>query len=395
MGWLLNTAEKVLIDAFNLFIEEIVKRNTARTIYIWGASVRGTLLGILLEQNGYLDFLYVDNDERKWGTNINGHLIISADKVKEVKGNGYIVVPVEHYAEIRLQLLSWNMVEGTDFYILKSDIYHDFCEEFFRQYNGKYLVFGESFLTCVLLDEEPKRSMTEDLYMAFGRENMKVLSIGCMGMEESYYYLQKQIALDMRPEKVWLFVNFETLSENHYRLPRVQHPNLAEMIQATSDGVEPDLSEYIELGRQRAQNYKLELQYSPRRTYVNEPDEVEVQEEYTRQQLLNIISLEYEECLYLCKILAICNENVIDVSMIIVPVNYQRATELLGKDFEEVYKRNIDTLSYLGLEYNSKFWDMSELLEKQFFESRVTLQDGIKRGGRKKIIECLKKYEGR
>ena len=127
MGWLLNTAEKATVDAFNRFIEEVVKKNEGRYIYIWGASVRGTLLGILLEKNGYSDFLYVDNDERKWGTNINGHLIISADDLQDMRNEGYVIVPVEHYSEIRMQLLKLNMKEAADFYIIESNLYYDFC----------------------------------------------------------------------------------------------------------------------------------------------------------------------------------------------------------------------------------------------------------------------------
>ncbi len=389
----MNTAEKALIDAFNQFIESVVKKNDQKMLYIWGASVRGTLLGILLEQKGCSKFLYVDNDERKWGSNINGHLILPSNDMRELRNDEYIVIPIEHYAEIRSQLLSWDMEEEIDFYILKSNLYNEFCADFFRWYNGKYLVMGETFLSSVLLDEMPMESMTDELYSVYGKEDMKILSLGCMGMEEGYYYLQKQIALNARPEKFWLFVNFETLSEHHHLLPRVQHPDLAEMIQERSVGVGPDLTEYIEAGRQRARNYKLEVQHSPRRTYVGEANDIEVQKEYAQKQLLNLISIEYEECLYLSKILDICNKNEIDAAMVIVPVNYQEAEELLGEDFKRIYKENINILSYIGSKYQSKFWDMSKLLEKRFFEARNTLQDGVKREGRQKIVNMLRKYE--
>lgn len=393
MGWLLNTAEKATVDAFNQFIEDVVKKNEGREIYIWGASVRGTLLGMLLEKKGYSDFLFVDNDERKWGTNINKHLIISADELLNMRHDGYVIIPVEHYLEIRTQLLKLNMKEASDFYIIKSNLYYDFCREFFRKYNSKYLVLGETFLLSTLLDEKPMGSMMDDLYLAYGRDNMKILSIGCMGMEESYYYLKKQISLDMCSEKLWIFVNFETLTKHHHILPRVQHPDLAEMIQIKSDHIEPDLSKYIERARERALNYRLELKYSPQRTYVGEPDEEQVQKDYTRQQLLNQISEEYEECRYLSKILMICNEKKIDVSVIVVPINYQRVIDFFGDNFNNIHKNNINILYHLTSKYRCRFWDLSELLEKQFFETKVTLQDGIRQEGRRKIISCLKEYE--
>ncbi len=174
----MNTAEKALIDAFNQFIESVVKKNDQKMLYIWGASVRGTLLGILLEQKGCSKFLYVDNDERKWGSNINGHLILSSNDMRELRNDEYIVIPIEHYAEIRSQLLSWDMEEEIDFYILKSNLYNEFCADFFRWYNGKYLVMGETFLSSVLLDEMPMESMTDELYSVYGKEDMKILSLG-------------------------------------------------------------------------------------------------------------------------------------------------------------------------------------------------------------------------
>lgn len=391
MGWMITTAEKAIIEAFINFIENVIKKNGEKRIYIWGASVRGTLLGILLEQNNYLDFVYVDSDESKWDSNINGHIIMSPDNLKELNSNGYIVVPVEHYMEIRRQLLSWNMKEEEDFYILKTDLYSAYCTEFFRKYNRRYLVFGETFLRSVLLEERPMESMSDSLYKRYGKADMKILSLPCMGMEESYNYLRKQIALDMCPENLWLFVNVETLSKHHHILPRVQHPDLAEMIQEKSGDVDPDLAEYIDRARERTQNYRLELKHSPRRTFVGEPDESEVQKEYAQQQLLNVISVEYKECLYLIKILALCNENMIRTVLIVVPINYQKAIEFLGEEFNDVYKSNINMLNSLSLEYQCKFWDMSKLLKKQFFETKVTLQDGINREGRKKIIENLEK----
>ena len=197
----------------------------------------------------------------------------------------------------------------------------------------------------------------------------------------------------MHPKKLWVFVNFETLTGHHHILPRVQHPDLAEMIQVKSDHIEPDLSQYVEIARARALNFRLELEYSPQRTYVGEPDEDKVQKEYTRQQLLNQISEEYEECRYLARILTTCNEEEIEASVIAVPLNYQRAIDFFGDDFKSIHKKNIDTLSNLVLKYRCTFWDLSELLEKQYFETKVTLQDGVRRGGRQKIISCLREYE--
>ena len=233
----------------------------------------------------------------------------------------------------------------------------------------------------------------DELYEAFGKENMKILSIGCMGMEESYYYLKKQISLDMLPENLFIFVNFETLTEKHHMLPRVQHPDLIEMIQAGSEDVSPDLSEYIKKAKERSLDYRMELHYSPQRTYLEEPNSIEVQKEYTRKQLLNKIFVEYKECQYLIQILQTCAENKIDASIIVVPINFQKAFIFFGDDFQKVYKDNINTLYQVALQFKSKFWDMSGLLEKEFFETRVTLMDGVRYKGRSRIVHYLKYLE--
>lgn len=65
MGWRLKTAEKELVASFKSFISDYGQLFVTKRLFIWGASVRGTLLGILLDKAGWNQFAYIDNDPRK------------------------------------------------------------------------------------------------------------------------------------------------------------------------------------------------------------------------------------------------------------------------------------------------------------------------------------------
>ena len=62
MDWHLKTTEKELLNAFTSFLSQKYHLFSQKQLYIWGASVRGTLLGMLMEDRGWKDFSYLDND---------------------------------------------------------------------------------------------------------------------------------------------------------------------------------------------------------------------------------------------------------------------------------------------------------------------------------------------
>ena len=132
MEWPLKTAQKEILKAFDQFVIENKSFLENKKLLVWGASVRGTLLGMILEKKGLIDFLYIDNDERKWGNHINGHSILNPNEVRNQLQNTFILIPVEYPEEICKQLYSWGLKEDS-FAVIKSNIEKSYTEEFFRQ----------------------------------------------------------------------------------------------------------------------------------------------------------------------------------------------------------------------------------------------------------------------
>ena len=160
MVWPLKTGQIEILKAFDQFVIENKSFLENKKLLVWGASVRGTLLGMILEKKGLIDFLYIDNDERKWGNHINGHSILNPNEVRNQLQNTFILIPVEYPEEICKQLYSWGLKEDS-FAVIKSNIEKSYTEEFFRQYGYDRLVIGETFLNETIIDEENPESIKD------------------------------------------------------------------------------------------------------------------------------------------------------------------------------------------------------------------------------------------
>lgn len=396
MGWPLKTTERELVDAFTDYIKNNSNILPKYNILIWGASVRGTVLGMLLEKHGYAQFGYIDNDERKWGENINGHVIVSPENVKRFISDYYILIPIEYGDEIKLQLENWGLIEELNFVILKAKINENFASEFFRIYQNKRLVLGESFLNETVLAEKHPKSIKERIWEEFGKEETKILSMNCMGMQSFYHVLRLQIKLGYKPEKLWLFVSYETLTEFHHLLSRTQHVGALELIQEKGNINDVDFMEYIQIAKKRAANYRIELQYSPQRTTNDkEMNMEEIQKSYLRINLLHNINLKSEEVQYLKKILETSAKEGIMPYIILTPVNYELARKYCGKEFDNIYNSNNLKLKKFIVNLGAIYFNMGTLLTAKNFIAVETINDGIYGEGQKKVIQYLNKIENK
>lgn len=389
MEWPLRTAERELVDACTYYIENNNVLGEHK-ILIWGASVRGTVLGILLEKYGYSEFQYVDNDKRKWGENINGHIIVSPESVKKKISEFFVIVPIEYGDEIRIQLEEWGLVEEKNFKILQAKINDKYVEEFFRKYTNKRLVLGETFLNEIVFDEKKAISIKERIWETFGKENTKVLSLNCMGMQSYYHMLRLQINLGYKPEELWLFISYETLTEFHHILSRTQHVGVLNAIQSQSNIEDEEFFEYIKVAKERATNFSIELQYSPQRTTNNNIMNMEeIRKAYMQLNLLYEIKMNSEEINYLIKILQITQLEKIDTYCIMTPINYELARKYYDTEFEKYYNDNNAKLRMLVTSAQAKFYDMGMLLSEKNFVALETINDGIYGVGQEKVIQFL------
>ena len=57
MEWPLKTAQKEILKAFDQFVIENKSFLENKKLLVWGASVRGTLLGMILEKKGLIEII--------------------------------------------------------------------------------------------------------------------------------------------------------------------------------------------------------------------------------------------------------------------------------------------------------------------------------------------------
>ena len=144
----------------------------------------------------------------------------------------------------------------------------------------------------------------------------------------------------------------------------------------------------------RCSNYKIEMQYSPQRTFDGKNvDNETIQKEYMKIQILRPLSLETEEMLYFKRILQVLRKYDIAGYVINTPINYQLAKKLYHEEFVEIYEKNRRVLKKLADDYKCQFWDMGDLLEEGDFVSMVTINDAVCQSGRDKILAYIDRNE--
>ena len=104
-----------------------------KEIVIFGAGIRGTIFSILLQQKGYTNLVFTDNNENKVGNFINEFPIISFSDVCEKRKEVFIIVSAENGEGIKRQLENNGFQEGIGFALVENHVYEEFIEEFFSK----------------------------------------------------------------------------------------------------------------------------------------------------------------------------------------------------------------------------------------------------------------------
>ena len=110
--WPLKSAHKETVASFEQQLRDTQQALWGRKkLFVWGAGVRGTLLGLLLEKNNHNSFSYIDGDSRKWGMNICGHMIQSPEELwKTSPEDLYVLIPLEYSEDVQKILEKHGMV---------------------------------------------------------------------------------------------------------------------------------------------------------------------------------------------------------------------------------------------------------------------------------------------
>lgn len=388
--WKLDVLEKATYLSFFKQIQSILSRiDSKKKIAIWGASVRGIITGIVLEECGITQFEFIDNDIEKQGDNLSGHQIVSFESVDK---STIILLSMENQLSVKEQLNMYGWKEGVDFYCLVSSDVDCLLHEMKKTKENVVLVLGASCMHVVPVKERQEDDFSEMLQSTL-EEPAKLLGLTCLGMKLMFYIFRLEVCMNKNMRKLVMLVSWETLTSFHHLLPRTQKPQLVKMLaeyakECEAENIYDELKEEYELAIQRAENYVLENQYAIK--YIEEGQkEKEALYEYLNRGLMEPLDIQCEEMKYLSKILELACTQKINVSLIIEPINLSMCRTLYGDRFEQIYHEKCNTLKMLAQHYNALFFDASNLLEGEELLSIYTANEALLFEGRKSFVSFV------
>lgn len=388
--WPLKSVHQETVRCFERQLSELKSNLGCKAIYIWGAGVRGTLLGMLLERRGYSRFSYIDGDARKWGMNICNHMI---DSVKQLDGldkkDFIILVPLEYPQSVKDVLEQRGMIEQENFYIITSTEKKSFINEFFKNYNKKILLIGGSIFDQIPIEEADDENLKSAFCRLYGAK-LKPLSINSMSIGGYYFLLRMQLLYGMIPEQLWLFLSWDLLTNYNHLLPRSQHADLFEEINSRINFHDLSFELFIKQAKERAANYKLELKYSPVRAFKgNRPSQEQIHRDYLNKSLLYSVDSHTESYCYLEKIMHLCNEYHIKCILFMIPYNYQLVKYYCGEQALSLVSDNFEKINKLCNLYGVQGEDLGGAVLQKDFETEVTVNDALFKNGRLAFLRAV------
>ncbi len=387
-AWPVTSCNREDYDAFCQFMAEHKSMLAQNQIAIWGAGIRGTEFSLFFEKNNYRNFFFADNNPEKWNGTINGFPIISPDELtgKMQQENVKILISTENSKDIEEDLMQKGYVKNQDFFTIQSGLYDKYIAEFQRQYNGNVLFLGDCEFSKISISDQDMDNLGEMLKKHGGEERIKVLAMHGMGIRSFYHVFCTQISEGMKPDKLMIMVNLDTLTGKQHLLPRSQHEELLQQIYHLSNKENREFEKYLQVVHQRSQNYQIE--FFTRNPYKKIVSENKARN-YFRLNYMYDLDMETEGMIYLGKTLDLAETENIAVTAFIPPVNYIYAEKLLGDNFRRQYVQNVEKIRTFVAEKQCKFLDLSFCMEPELFAMPDTPDETANESGRKKLAHLL------
>lgn len=150
-----------------------------RPIACFGAGTAGMMLPDLLPE-GYSLVCYTDNNEKLWGTQLNGIEIMNPEKLKSID-NIFIIIVSQHALSIKKQLHEYGFQEGEDYL----DVFSD-NETYFRFGRIKHF---EQFLERI--DKQELECQTMNTSPRIGILLMSTMAVQVMCYQLAVYLILK------------------------------------------------------------------------------------------------------------------------------------------------------------------------------------------------------------
>lgn len=357
-----------------------------KKLYIFGAGIRGSMMLKLLEEAHIKVAGFCDNSLEKQGAFVKEYRIFSPVEVFSDSEENYILVSPENTVEIEKMLQDEGYVKGKNYFVIKSQLYTSYCDEFFRKDNIEYLMFGDCYFTDLDIDDLEDKSMGEMAIEKVGRDRLKILSIHGMCIPSFYHLMQMQIELGIKPKAVAFIVNIPFCNNIQTKLPQSQHAELLKRIQKEIHVSTGEFAQYVELAEKRSHN--IDAGSFSARVSSKGKNDSHLEKLLTKTRYMYEFKADNESIVYLKKMIELLQKNDIKPIPFMPALNYHVGMEFYGEDFKNKYDAICENIKECIREYGIEILDMSYLLEKEYYTGeRMTKFPNVK--GRDKEISLL------
>lgn len=387
-SWPVTAMNREDYEAFCLWFGQNEERLKDHQLVIWGAGIRGTGFSILLREKGFLNFIFVDGNPEKWGGCIDAFDIISPEQLEAERKDKQriILISVENSAAIEQQLDAKGYRKGTDYFLAKTTLYSDYVEEFLRPYGQDALVMGDcEFLTMSIRDTD-RSSLKDKLFERCGQSGTKILAMHGIGLRAEYNIYRGQTVNGMKPKRLVIMINFETLTGKQHLMPRSQHLELMEELLAAQKNPTGEFAEYVRLAEQRSKNLQMEFFTGEENTEIF--SEIKARN-YMRLNYLYDLDVQTEGIEYLIRILEESAAEGVNVLPFIPPVNYELGRRIFGDVFDKKYRRNVEKVEEVVTSRGFRLLDLSYVLKSDLFSTPLTPSETANSAGRERLADLL------
>lgn len=389
-AWPVTSENAVVYNYFLQKLESIKPILLDKKITILGAGIRGCCLLKILEDAGFHNISFVDNNTEKQGNLIGSYDIISLEAaLKDNKEQVFFVSP-ENGSKIQEQLRRAGLQENKDWFSFSISAYDKYKEEYKRPLNDYLLVMGDCAFTHIAHDDKNFDSLGTMIRNKAGAGSCRVLDMHGMGQQAYYHIARSLLERGEKPSTFLLLLMIETMAPKVPIMPRTQHPELIQSLVSITDHANEEFVRYAQLAQERFDRFQVEAF-----TSFDQKANQEKEKLYMDMNYLFKFRETSEGVVFLKKTIKMMNENDIPVILYIPPVNYFQGMRLFGEDFKEAYETNFTRLYEVLNKENLKYEvaDASYQLALEDFAAPNTIDETCNYHGRVKLIEYLSKIE--
>ncbi|MDR1148384.1 MAG: hypothetical protein LBK66_07110, partial [Spirochaetaceae bacterium] len=278
----------VLSGMYQHFLSEVKAHDgdlRDRRLVIFGAGIRGCTLLLILEEYGFTNIVFCDNNPEKQKGRINKYPILSFEEALGFGGEQVFLLPIENGGAIREQMLNAGLREDKDFFYWDFQVYDEYIEEFKRPVKDHTLIVGDCAFSHIALKDNNKVSLGDMIKNYLGDENCKVLSMHGMG-QRAYYNITKTLLNKGEYPKLFVLeVVSEVLTSKSHIMPRTQHSGLFSKLLSVISNPSSELAEYELLTKERFERFQVELY-----THYSETDNDNVAKLYMKMNYMFTLS---------------------------------------------------------------------------------------------------------